>query len=262
MELEIKQLDENLIHRANYNSFNGTRGDISAQSYKSYIDEVLSWDIPNNKKQKILEQVHKRYSKILEYEAQHVSVMVAGPANYNSRRLDKSDQVFKTTHDFCSWFDDLREQIENSKIDTTKRDIELTMNMIDFCEERGFDPRDHLIKLAYLDNKKFIELYEKYYPKFKWRKNSIIFKVYQSSMNGEIKEITKEIIYEDENFTAYIEGDRAYIRFPMRIQRQLIVALKSRKWWWNSNKKAWSTYLDRVDKDWIKSISTRYSSYL
>ncbi len=262
MELEIKQLDENLIRRANSNSFNGTRGDLSAQSYKSYIDEVLSWDIPNNKKQKILEQVHKRYSKILEYEAQHVSVLVAGPANYNSRRLDKSNQVLQKSHEFYEWFDDLREQIKNSKIDTTKRDINLIMNRIEFCEERGFDPREHLIELAYLDNKRFMELYEKYYPKFKWRKNSIIFKVYQSSMNGEIKEIRKEVIFEDENFTAYIEGDRAYIRFPMRIQRQLIVALKSRKWWWNSNKKAWSTYLDRVDKDWIESISTRYSSYL
>lgn len=262
MELEIKQLDENLIRRANSNSFNGTRGDLSAQSYKSYIDEVLSWDIPNNKKQKILEQVHKRYSKILEYEAQHVSVLVAGPANYNSRRLDKSNQVLQKSHEFYEWFDDLREQIKNSKIDTTKRDINLIMNRIEFCEERGFDPRDHLIKLAYLDNKKFIELYEKFYPKYKWRKNSIIFKVYQSSMNGEVKEITQEIIYEDENFTAYIKGERAYIKFPMRIQRQLIVALKSRKWWWNSNEKAWSTYLDRVDKDWIESISTRYSSYL
>lgn len=72
----------------------------------------------------------------MEYEVQWVSPMVAGPANYNSRRLDKSDQVFKTTHDFCSWFDDLRKQIENSKIDTTARDIDLIMNMIGFCEER------------------------------------------------------------------------------------------------------------------------------
>ena len=39
MELEIKQLDENLIHRANNNSMFGTRGDLSAESYKSYIDE-------------------------------------------------------------------------------------------------------------------------------------------------------------------------------------------------------------------------------
>lgn len=262
MELEIKQLDENLIHRANSNSFNGTRGDLSAQSYKSYVDEMLSWDIPNNKKQKLLDQIHKRYSKILEYEAQHVSVIVAGPAKYNPKKLDKSEQVFKTTHEFCEWFDNLREQIKNSKIDTIARDISLIMNMIEFCEERGFDPREHLIKLAYLDNKLFIELYEKYYQKFKWRKNSIIFKIYAQSLNGEIKEIKKEIIYEDENFTAYTKGDRAYIKFPMKIQQQLIYALKKKGWWWNSNEKAWSTYLNRVDKEWIESISTKYAQYL
>ena len=94
------ELEENLIHRANSNSMFGTRGDLSAQSYKSYVDEILSWDIPNNNKQKILVQVHKRYSKILEYEAQHVSVLVAGPANYNSRRLDKSNQVLQKSHEF------------------------------------------------------------------------------------------------------------------------------------------------------------------
>ncbi len=262
MELEVKELDKDLIHRANYNSFNGTRGDISAQSYKSYIDEVLSWDIPNNKKQKILEQVHKKYSEILEYEAQHVSIMVAGPAKYNSKRLDKSDQILQKSHDFYEWFADLREQVKNSKIDTTAKDIDVAIRMTIFCVERGEDPREFLIKLAYLDNKKFLELYEKYYPKFKWRKSSIIFKVYAQSLNGEIQEIKKEVIYEDENFTAYTKGNRAYIKFPMRIQRQLIVALKSRKWWWNSNEKAWSTYLDRVDKEWISSISTRYAQYL
>ena len=134
--------------------------------------------------------------------------------------------------------------------------------MIEFCIERNSDPKDYLIKLAHLDNKKFIELYEKYQPTYKWKRNTNVFKIYTKSLNGEIKEITQEIIYEDENFTAYIEGDRAYISFVMRIQRQLIVALKSRGYWWNSNKKAWSTYLDRVDKDWIKSISERYSDYI
>lgn len=262
MELEVKELDKDLIHRANYNSFNGTRGDISAQSYKSYIDEVLSWDIPNNKKQKLLDKLYEKYSEILKLEAQHVSVMVAGPARYNSKRLDKSDQILQKSHEFYTWFENLEEQIKDSKVDTSARKIERIMGMIKFCIERDFDPREHLVELAYLDNKKFLELYEKYYPKFKWRKNSIIFKVYAQSLNGEIKEIKKEIIYEDENFTAYILGDRAYIKFPMKIQRQLIVALKSRKWWWNSNEKAWSTYLDRVDKEWISSISTRYAQYL
>lgn len=262
MELEIKELDKDLINRANNNSMFGTRGNSSAQSYKSYIDEVLSWDIPNNKKQKLLDKLYEKYSEILKLEAQHVSVMVAGPARYNSKRLDKSDQILQKSHEFYTWFENLEEQIKDSKVDTSARKIERIMGMIKFCIERDFDPREHLVELAYLDNKKFLELYEKYYPKFKWRKNSIIFKVYAQSLNGEIKEIKKEIIYEDENFTAYILGDRAYIKFPMKIQRQLIVALKSRKWWWNSNEKAWSTYLDRVDKEWISSISTRYAQYL
>lgn len=262
MELEVKQLDENLINRANSNSMSGTRGDLSAQSYQEYVKEVLSWDISETKKQKILNKLYDKYSKILNYEAQHVSVMVAGPSNYNSKRLDKSDQILQTTHEFYEWFDDLREQITNSKINTIKRDIDLNLRMIEFCIERNSDPKDYLIKLAHLDNKKFIELYEKYQPTYKWKRNTNIFKIYTKSLNGEIKEITQEIIYEDENFTAYIEGDRAYISFVMRIQRQLIVALKSRGYWWNSNKKAWSTYLDRVDKDWIKSISERYSDYI
>lgn len=35
-----------------------------------------------------------------------------------------------------------------------------------------------------------------------------------------------------------------------------------RKWWWNSGEKAWSTYLDKMDKEWVKSISERYEKYV
>ena len=98
--------------------------------------------------------------------------------------------------------------------------------------------------------------------KRKWRKNSNIYKLYQDSLKGEIKEIKKEIFFEDENLTAFIEGDRAYIKFIMKPRRQLIVALKSRKWWWNSCKKAWSTYLYKLDKEWIASISKKYAQYI
>lgn len=61
------------------------------------------------------------------------------------------------------------------------------------------------MNLATIDNKKFIEVYEQLQEKYKWRKNSNIYKLYQASINGEVKEIRKEIIYEDENFTSYIE---------------------------------------------------------
>lgn len=260
--MNVKQLDKNLIHRANYNSMNGTRGDVAATSYQSYIDEILSWDIPNAKKQKILDLTYKKYSKILEYEAQHVSWIVAGPANYNAKKLDKSKQVFQATHDFCKWFEDVKEQAKKSKEETKEEKTKYAIQGIERLIDLRLDPTTDIMKLAYINNKKFIELYEKYQPMFKWRKNSSIYKLYQQSLNGEIQEIKKKIIYEDENFTAYIEGDRAYIKFPMKIQRQLIVALKSRKWWWNSHKKAWSTYPDRVDEEWISSISKRYLKYL
>lgn len=260
--MEIKELDKNLVETANSISFNGKRGTLSEQIYKSYIDEVLSWNIPDNKKQKILEQVHKKYSEVLKYEAQHISVMVAGPARYNSKKFDKSDQILQKSHDFYEWFDDLRRQVSDLESDKNNKKIDFIISDIESYLERNWDIKKLLEKLAFLDNKKFIELYDKYYDTYKWKKSTNIYKIYQSSLKGEVQEIKKEIIFEDENFTAYIEGDRAYIKFPMRIKRQLIVALKSRKWWWNSNERAWSTYLNRVDKDWIKTISEKYSSYL
>ena len=82
------------------------------------------------------------------------------------------------------------------------------------------------------------------------------------SKEGKVKEIRKEVFFEDANLTAYTEGDRAYIHFTMRPARQLIVALKSRKWWWNSGRGAWSTYLDRLDREWVAGISTQYAKYV
>ncbi len=123
-------------------------------------------------------------------------------------------------------------------------------------------PTNDIMKLAFVNNEIFIKTYEKYNEVFKWRKNSNIYKLYKESLNGEINEIKKEIFFEDENLTAFIEGDRAYIKFIMKPQRQLIVALKSRKWWWNSYKKAWSIYLEKLDKEWVSSISERYAKYV
>lgn len=260
--MELHQLDQDLINRANSQSFY-SRGDAVNSSYKSYIEEVLGWDISETKKQKILDQVYTKFSKMLNLEAQHVSVMVAGPAKYNAKKLDKSDQILQASHNFGVWFDDLKEQIEKSKKDDSNEEkAKEIIRGIKRLMELGLDPTKDIMTLATVDNQKFIEIYEQLQPKFKWRKNSNIFKLYAASLNGEVKEIKKEIIFEDENLTAYIKGDRAYIQFTMRPQRQLIYALKSRKWWWNTYENAWSTYLDRVDKEWISNISEQYSKYL
>ena len=158
--MEIKQLNERLVWLANSNSFNGNRGDIAVSTYKSYIDEVLNWDIPEARKQKILDQVYIKRSKILEYESQHVSVMYAGPAKYNAKKLDKSDQIMKYTKEFCDWFDDLKKQIEKAKKeDNQEEKAKEIIAGIKRYIELGFDPRKELMCLANVDNKKFIELY-------------------------------------------------------------------------------------------------------
>ena len=97
-------------------------------------------------------------------------------------------------------------------------------------------------------------------PKYRWRKNSNIYKLYLRSKAGEVQEIRKEVVFEDDNFDK--EGDRYYIKFLLRCKRPLHVALKSRGWWWNSHKEAYSTYLDRYDHEWVQSISDRYADYL
>ena len=190
--------------------------------------------------------------------------MVAGPARYNARRLDKSDRILSLYHDLSVWFEGLEEQIANGQVKDNSDKVKRLVERIEFCRksDNPCNPTNDLAELALYDNQTFIRLYEEMYPEYKWRKNSTIAKLYQKSIAGELKEIRKEIFFEDDNFTAYTEGDRAYIKFVMRPKRQLHVALKSRGWWWNSYQSAYSTYLDRVDKEWIATISTRYAQYI
>lgn len=259
--LEIIPLNPELIHRANYNSFDGKRGDYSNASYKAYCQEVLEWEIADSRKERLLAELHKRYSVILKYEAQHVSVMVAGPANYNAKKLDHGDDVLRSYHEFCTWFDGIRTQVKSSTKKDDKR--ERLLEKIEFCDGRPeLDPTNWLIELALIDNAKFIELFEKLNEKYHWRKNSSIYKLYLRSKAGEVQEVRKEVIFEDDNLRAYKEGDRYYIKFVLKCKRQLHVALKSRGWWWNAYKEAYSTYPDRFDLEWVQSISARYAAYI
>ena len=154
--MEIKKLDEKIIQIANSNSFNGNRGDLSAQSYKSYADEIIGWNISDIKKQKLLDKLYTKYSEILNLEAQHVSVMVAGPANYNSKRLNKSEQILQKTHEFCKWFDDLRNQIRNSNRDTSQKKLQLALEDVETFVDLGLDPTKSIMCIATMNNKKFI----------------------------------------------------------------------------------------------------------
>ena len=59
-DVKIKELDKSLIHRANSNSMSGQRGDISAHEYEVYCQKVMSWNIPDSRKQKIVDQIYAR----------------------------------------------------------------------------------------------------------------------------------------------------------------------------------------------------------
>lgn len=72
-EVKIKELDKSLIHQANSNSMSGKRGDISAHEYEVYCQKVMSWNIPDSRKQKIVDQIYAKWSEQLRHEAAHVS---------------------------------------------------------------------------------------------------------------------------------------------------------------------------------------------
>ena len=192
-EVKIKELDKSLIHQANSNSMSGKRGDISAHEYEVYCQKVMSWNIPDSRKQKIVDQIYAKWSEQLRHEAAHVSVAVAGPARYNAKKLNHSDTILRLSSEFVEWFNGLQEQVWQGRIE-----------------------------------------------------------------DKDAKEIARLV----ENLVAYTMGDRAYIKFVMKPRQQLIVALKSRKWWWNSYEEAWSTYLNKLDKEWVQNISTRYADYV
>lgn len=260
--VNIKTLNEDLIHRANSVSFGGKRGDWSKSEYMGYAEKILGWSISDEKKQNLLDKLYDKWTEILRQEAQHISVMVADPAKYNSHKLDHSDQILRLSSEFVEWFKDLEAQIEQGQRKNDK--AEHLIRMVEFCKnpDNPCDPTSHLAELAIYDQKAFIKYYEELYPTYKWRKNSNIVKLYNYAKEGKLVEVKKEVFFEDENLTAFTEGDRVYIKFLMRPKRQLIVALKTRGYWWNSGKSAWSTYPDRLDKEWVGTISSRYGQYL
>lgn len=120
-DVKIKELDKSLIHRANSNSMSGQRGDISAHEYEVYCQKVMSWNIPDSRKQKIVDQIYTRWSEQLRHEAAHVSVAVAGPARYNAKKLDHSDTILRLSSEFVEWFNGLQEQVWQFRAVYTKK---------------------------------------------------------------------------------------------------------------------------------------------
>lgn len=256
--MDIKQLNKDLIQRANSVSFNGTRGDKSEHDYKVYVNRIMELTISDERKQKLLDTLYDKWSKLLNYESQHVSVMVAGPAKYNAKKLDKGDQILRMYSEIGEWYDEIQRQSDISR--RTKSKVESLIEKITWCVSDGFSVTDEWKKLAKISKDDFKKLYEKLNEKYPFKKNTVAYKLYHNL--DEVIEQKKEIICDNADYVAYTEGNRAYIKFTLRPKRQLIVALKSRGWWWNSRENVWSTYLDRLDREWVKNISAQYQKYI
>lgn len=257
----IKELNQINIERANSNSFYN-RGANTEKLYKKYAEEIKSWSISDKKKEQLLDRLYTFFEKILSLEAQHVSWTVAGPANYNAKRLDKTDKIMAISSEFSNWFGDLKKEIkQKSKIvkKTTFEEFVINLNkqplfadylLMDFIKEK--------------DEQMFIKAFEYVQEQGvkKYRKNSNLYKIYSKLKNGEKVWNEKEIIFTNEDYEAFIEDDRVFIKFKMKPKKQLMVALKSRGYWWNAHKSAWSTYIKKLDKEWICSLSKNYEKYI
>lgn len=261
-KVEAPCLPASLIHLADVNSFAGNRGKLSQESYNRYVDRIMSWNITDSKKISILKQLHSMWLRLLNYEANHVSVMVAGPAKYNAKKLDKSDEILQLYAKIKNWIDDIESQLSKCYVAGNDKKVKNCMELIAFSISNNQDPKIYLQQLAKLDNQQFIKMFEKLNVRYKWRKNTTVYKLYQASLEGKVKETTKEVFFQDGNLTAYIENERAFIKFTLKPKRQLIVALKSRGWFWNAYEQAWSTFLTKLDKDWVRSISEKYVAYV
>ena len=208
-EVKIKELDKSLIHQANSNSMSGKRGDISAHEYEVYCQKVMSWNIPDSRKQKIVDQIYTRWSEQLRHEAAHVSVAVAGPARYNAKKLDHSDTILRLSSEFVEWFNGLQEQVWQGRIeDKDAKEIARLVDDIKFCIERPtLNPTASLCELANKDPELFMEYYEKLHEKYRWRKNSVIAKLYAAGKEGKLANLNRQKFFEDENLVAYTMGD-------------------------------------------------------
>lgn len=270
--VKIPKLPESLIQQANSNSMSGNRGDLSAASWAAYCAEIEGWEIADSKKQKIIERAYKKYLPIITAEARHVSVMVAGPAKYNSRKLDHADEVLRSSAEFSTWFDRIRRGISKPKRTGSEERTEQLISSIRDCisnKDNTKNPLDweglcrkYLESLAVLNQGEFVEWYERADKSFKFRKSTKISRLYSKAKGGEQIAAEKKEIFSDENLTAYTEGGRVYLRFITPPAQQLKFAMKKRGYWWNAYRSEWSTYENRLDGEWIKSISTRYEKYI
>lgn len=256
MNIVIKDLDSKLIERANNHSLTGKRGEQEERDYQLYCKKAISWNLSERKTQKIINKIYTSFSEMLSLAAQHVSVAVAGGSNYNAKKLDKSDRALSASRDFAEWFKELESQA------TAKPYSRITWLIKDIimCVSNDLSASKQWKELAGRSRKDFDILYSELDTKYSFKKASIPYKIYHNMID--IPEIIQTPIYSDNDFEAYKENDEICIKFRMKPQRQLIVALKSRKFVWINSQEMWRAQATEQLELWTKSIAERYADYI
>lgn len=254
--MEIKKLNKELIKRANNNSFGGKRGDITEHDYKIYCQRVIEWNLSEKKTQKIIDKIYRYFSRSLALEAEHVSIAVAGASNYNANKLDKSEKILSNSAEFCEWFKEVEKEATRKPFDR----IEWLKKEIIWSVQGTYSATKQWKELAARSRDDFNKLYEALNKIKPFKKTSIPYKIYNDLF--QIEPICQNPIYTDDDFCAYEEQNKICIKFRMKPQRQLIVALKSRKFVWISSEDVWRTNSTEELVEWSKTIAIAYEKYI
>lgn len=281
-------LDENLIHMSNSNSFNGKRGELLKKSYEEYRRKIEFSKLTNNQKKKLLDKLYKLYEPIVRYDSQWYSPMVSGPARYPQNKMDKIyERMMDANSKFINWWKSIENQINNSKvskIESDKNEIEdVKKGFYRFYNQLVNNPENkHLASMAEryviaalkVDTKLYKELFEKLNKVVNYRKNTNIYKAYKQVLDGNLssEKIQKKDAEDNKViFTCsdYIvrkvkiqAGDRIGIEFMFRPKNQLIYALKKRGFTWYSLKGLWICKPEKFDLEWAKNISKQYEKFI
>lgn len=283
--IRIPSLNARNIEISNSNSmFN--RGTVIEKDYQNYANRILSWDIADSKKEQLIATLHKKFEEKLYADSQFVPWTVSGPARYPSQKMNaRAERSLKKSAEISEWFDQIEKSVKNSQTqyndDRRKQKARFEEMNFNRCIENGWyrmgskdgglnptSVANGLAPLAQYDSERFVELYEKYDKELHFRKNTTAAKIYESIKAGTFKGAQPaQKLHESDNLNAY-KGkigsgeERVFIKFVTKPKPQLVYALKSRGYHWNSNEGAWGVPVNKYDAEFVAGIEERYAKYL
>ena len=289
-----RNLSEQQIRYANYNSFYN-KGTNHQKAYEAYRRDIEFSGLSEKQKQRLLDQLYKRYEPILRYDSQWVSPMVSGPANYPQAKMDHiMNNMMKANDDFLKWWKSIEPTLnksyknddKNIKEDKSKNAKEIKEKFYArFLESKIWGShqkydmdailaRDYVSYALKVDTELYKELFNKLNDLCNFSKNSNFYKAYKKV---ELNELSAEKIQEQEAKENEIlfkcadyeisklkirTGNRIAIKFAFKVKPQLIYALKKRGYTWYSYEGCWICRPEKFDIEWAKNISKQYEKYL